>query len=69
MDRLQGHVSPGGAAGKRVRAHLMLTSDPCGKVELTRREQKREGKRVIAVLKEKNKQEMRLGALLPSLEQ
>eukprot|EP00438_Fugacium_kawagutii_P014296 Skav226013 [mRNA] locus=scaffold1010:239089:249529:+ [translate_table: standard] len=51
----------GGRPGKSVRAHLMLANDAAGKVELTRRQQKREGKRVIAVLKEKNKQEMRLG--------
>ena len=35
--------------------YLTLTRDRSG------REQKREGKRVIAILKEKNKQEMRLG--------
>ena len=59
--------SPGGLRGRSVRAHLMLANDAAGKVELTRREQKREGKRVIAVLKEKNKQEMRLGTLEPPI--
>lgn len=55
----------GGRSGvKSVRAHLMLANDAAGRVELTKREQKREGKRVIAVLKEKNKQEMRLGILV-----
>ncbi|CAL1141769.1 unnamed protein product [Cladocopium goreaui] len=56
-----GPLALGGRPGKSVRAHLMLANDAAGKVELTRREQKREGKRVIAILKEKNKQEMRLG--------
>ncbi|CAE7537854.1 Znf622 [Symbiodinium natans] len=51
-----GHVG-----GKSVRAHLMLANDAAGKVEMTRRQQQREGKRVIAVLREKQKQEMRLG--------
>eukprot|EP00439_Symbiodinium_sp_Y106_P062860 s3782_g9.t1 len=51
----------GRLGGKSVRAHLMLANDAVGKVELTRRQQQREGKRVIAVLREKQKQEMRLG--------
>ncbi|CAK9045424.1 unnamed protein product [Durusdinium trenchii] len=58
----------GGRSGvKSVRAHLMLANDAAGRVELTKREQKREGKRVIAVLKEKNKQEMRLGMQMNSV--
>ncbi|CAJ1377757.1 unnamed protein product [Effrenium voratum] len=51
----------GGGRPKSVRAHLMLANDAAGKVELSRRERQREGKRVIAVLREKNKQDMRLG--------
>jgi len=54
-------ASGGRLGGKSVRAHLMLANDAAGKVELTRRQQQREGKRVIAVLREKQKQEMRLG--------
>jgi len=51
----------GGRTGKSVQAQWMLANDAASKVELTRREKKREGKRVIAIFKEKNKQEMRLG--------
>ncbi|CAE7645769.1 unnamed protein product [Symbiodinium pilosum] len=51
----------GRLGGKSVRAHLMLANDAAGKVELTRRQQQREGKRVIAILREQQKQHMRLG--------
>ncbi|CAE7883296.1 unnamed protein product [Symbiodinium necroappetens] len=54
-------ASGGRLGGKSVRAHLMLANDAAGKVELTRRQRQREGKRVIAVLREQQKQEMRLG--------
>jgi hypothetical protein len=65
--RLTGQMALAGAgrpgAGKAVRSVLMLSNDPHSalKAELTQRQQKREGKRMIAVLKEKNRQEMRLG--------
>eukprot|EP00930_Biecheleria_cincta_P061117 TRINITY_DN46688_c0_g1_i1.p1 TRINITY_DN46688_c0_g1~~TRINITY_DN46688_c0_g1_i1.p1 ORF type:complete len:525 (+),score=142.30 TRINITY_DN46688_c0_g1_i1:114-1688(+) len=65
--RLTGQMALAGAgrpgAGKSARSVLMLSNDPHGvaKAELTQRQQKREGKKMIAVLREKNRQEMRLG--------
>jgi len=65
--RLTGQMALAGAgrlgAGKSVRSVLMLSNDAHSgsKVELTTRQQKKEGKKMIAVLREKNKQEMRLG--------
>eukprot|EP00931_Biecheleriopsis_adriatica_P079315 TRINITY_DN5271_c0_g1_i1.p1 TRINITY_DN5271_c0_g1~~TRINITY_DN5271_c0_g1_i1.p1 ORF type:complete len:559 (-),score=124.41 TRINITY_DN5271_c0_g1_i1:156-1775(-) len=54
-------VAGGTRSSKRVRAQLMLSNGSSGKAEFTKREMKREGKRVIAVLKEQQKAAMKLG--------
>eukprot|EP00931_Biecheleriopsis_adriatica_P079317 TRINITY_DN5271_c0_g1_i3.p1 TRINITY_DN5271_c0_g1~~TRINITY_DN5271_c0_g1_i3.p1 ORF type:complete len:545 (-),score=114.75 TRINITY_DN5271_c0_g1_i3:156-1790(-) len=54
-------VVGGTRSSKRVRAQLMLSNGSSGKAEFTRREMKREGKRVVAVLKEQQKAAMKLG--------
>jgi len=56
-------VSGGGGRGTTGRSFLMISNKAggAGGYDMSRREQVREGKRMIAVLRQKNKAEMRLG--------